>query len=78
MKIVQISAVVENSDTGSEDHGTWRRIPNESATVYGLGDNGKLYIWGVKKSTYVKTKPTADNDYSDGHYKREYGWLLAN
>lgn len=77
MKIVQISAVVENSDTGSEDHGTWQRIPNTEATVYGLGDDGKLYYWGVSKSTYVKTEPNEDNEWSKGHYEKEYWWLPA-
>lgn len=77
MNIVQISAVVENSDTGSEDRGTWQRVPNETATVYGLGDDGKLYYWGITKSTYVKTEPSDDNDWSSGHYDREYGWREA-
>ena len=78
VKINQITAVVEYSDTGNEDRGTWQRIPNETATIYGLGDDGKLYVWGIKKSTYVKTEPTHENDYSSGHYDRQYGWLLAD
>ena len=78
MKIIQIAPVMENSDTGNEDRGTWQRIPNEDATIYGLGDDGKLYVWGCKKSTYVKTEPTEENEYSDGHYDREYGWLLKD
>lgn len=77
MNIVQISAVVEYSDTGNEDHGTWQRVPNTDATVYGLGDDGKLYYWGVTKSTYVKTEPNEDNEYSDGHYDKQYGWKEA-
>lgn len=78
MQIIQISAVIENSDTGSEDHGTRKRLPNECATVYGLGDDNQLYYWGVTKSTYVKTKPTEENEYSSGHYEKEYGWKPAN
>lgn len=74
MTITQISAVIEYTDTGNEDRGTWQRIPNNEATVYGLGDDQKLYFWGVTESTYVKTEPTHDNDYSKGHYVKEYGW----
>ena len=69
MKIVQITAATE-----------YRRIPNgeleayEDATVYGLGDDNKLYYWGVTKSTRVEHKePDEEGDMY--HYEREYGWI---
>jgi hypothetical protein len=78
MKIIQIAPVVEYRWSGNEDRNSHRIDPNEDATVYGLGDNGKVYVWGVKKSTYIKTEPNEDNDWSKGHYDKEYGWLESN
>lgn len=67
MKITQITAAVE-----------YRRVPNgelepyEDATVYGLGDDQKLYYWGVTKSTRVDHEPDEDGDTY--HYEKEFGW----
>lgn len=77
MKIVQIAPVVEYRWSGSEDHGTHRIDPNEEATVYGLGDDGKLYVWAVLKSTRVEHKTEEEleaHDYDKYHYEKEYGW----
>lgn len=72
MKITQITAVVENSDTGNEDRGTWQRTPNEDATIYGLGDDNRMYFWGITKSTKIEHKPDENGDIY--HYEKEYGW----
>ena len=83
VKIIQIAPVVENSETGSEDRGTWQILPNAEATVYGLGDDGQLYIWAVVKSTRVEhTDPDPDADgphEAPGgyYYEKEYGWRAA-
>lgn len=39
MKVTQITAVVENSYMGETS------TPNDSATIYGLGDDNKMYVW---------------------------------
>lgn len=76
MKILQIAPVVEYQDTGNEDHGTWQRIPATEATVYGLGDDNKLYFWGVTSSKRVEHEPDEDGETS--HYEKTYGWKPAN
>lgn len=78
MKIVQIAPVVEYSWSGNEDVGTHQIDPREDATVYGLGDDNQLYVWGVTKSTRVEhktQKELEEHDYEKYHYEREYGWI---
>lgn len=41
MKIIQIAPVVENYSFPNMD----QVYPNENATIYGLGEDGKPYIW---------------------------------
>ena len=69
MKITQITAVTEYQ---TRDDGSYQ--PYEDATVYGLGDDQKLYYWGVTKSTKVDHKEP-DNDGDLYHYEKEYGWI---
>lgn len=73
MKILQITSVVENEDTGNEDRGTWQRIPQAEATIYGLGDDQKMYYWGVTKSVRVESDEP-DEDGNTHYYRKTYGW----
>lgn len=73
MKIVQISAVVENHSFPNMDE----VYPNEDATVYGLGDDNKLYIWGLTKNQRIEL-PEPDEDGNRHRYEREYGWVGAH
>jgi hypothetical protein len=63
MKIIQIAPVVESRDRG-----------NVNTTVYGLGDDGKVYYWGIIKSVKV-TNNEPDEEGLGYHYEHEYGWL---
>lgn len=69
MKVIQISAVTEHKYDASGN----RAVPYEDATVYGLGDDNKLYYWGVTKNTLVNHKP--DEDGNTEHYEKEHGWV---
>jgi len=76
MKVIQIAPVVEYSDTGNEDNGTWQRYPNSDATLYGLGDDGKPYIWCRTKTTQ-RELAEPDEEGNTYHYEHEYGWVAA-
>lgn len=73
VKIVQISAVVENYESGNEDHGTHRVTPQNTATIYGLGSDSKMYVWARTKHKKVKLKEP-DEDGEEYHYETKYGW----
>lgn len=78
VKIVQIAPVVEYYDTGDEDRGTWKRIPNEEATIYGLGRNGRMYYWACLKSVKKENPDYNPEDYESEPYiyEKTYGWKL--
>lgn len=68
MKIVQISAVLEQYNT--TNGGT---LPYEDATVYGLGNDNKLYYWGFIKRSKTEREP--DEEGNTITYNKEYGWI---
>lgn len=67
MNIVKISAVLEGSYAGET---FWR---DDVASIYGLGDDNKMYYWGRTKTTRVEHEPDEDGDTS--HDEHEYGWV---
>lgn len=69
MRIIQIAPVVENHSYGHTDE----LFPNEEATVYGLGDDNKLYVWSLIKNQRVEL-PEPDEDGLTFKYDKEYGW----
>lgn len=72
MKIIQIAPVIEYHSFPHTDN----VYPNEEATVYGLGDDGKLYYWALIKNKRVElTEPDEDGEMH--HYEKEYGWRAA-
>lgn len=73
VRIVQISTVVEPHYLGDAETMYW----NEDATIYGLGDDGNMYFWGVTKTNRVEhttEEELIENDYEKYHYEKEYGW----
>ena len=72
-KIVQIAPVVENHSFPNMDE----VYPDEEATVYGLGDDGLLYVWSLTKNQRIElSEPDEDGDTH--RYEKEYGWRLSN
>jgi hypothetical protein len=70
MKIVQISSVTEHYMKGSEF------VPYEDATVYGLGDDGKVYYYGevektAKKGGFFSFLNAHDEDITT---EKQFGW----
>jgi len=67
LNIVQTTPVIEGTVMYDE-----RYLPDEHATIYGLGDDGKPYLWGRTKSTRINHEPDEEGDTF--HYEHEYGW----
>jgi hypothetical protein len=70
MVITQITAVVENYSVGWED----KPVPNTEATIYGIGEDQKMYFWARTKT--VKTEHEPDEEGETSHYEHEWGWKL--
>lgn len=70
MNIIQIAPVVESHSFFN----TNEVRPNEHATIYGLGDDGKPYVWSLIKNERVDLdKPDEDGETSC--FEQEYGWI---
>lgn len=72
MKIVQISTVTEHYMKDGEF------VPYEDATIYGLGDDQRMYYWGkVEKKKGLKDKIGAmldsEEEATDAPEK-DWGW----
>lgn len=57
MKIIQIAPVLEYSVWGESGEYS---SPRDSATVYGLGDDGKVYAWNVNIDGWVPNHNLSD------------------
>jgi hypothetical protein len=64
--ITRITAVQEGSCTGEG------YMPSEDATIYGMGNDQKMYYWGRTKSTRIEHEP--DEEGNQYHYEHEWGW----
>jgi hypothetical protein len=68
MKIVQISAVIENETLSNN-----KVQPYMDATVYGLGDDQKLYYW----TEVEKKKGFSLMKTEEAEPETEMGWKLS-
>lgn len=66
MKIIQISTVVEPTYVVEELF--WR----DEATIYGLGEDNKMYYWGRTGSNKISHDPDEEGDTESWVYS--YGW----
>lgn len=69
MKIIQIAPVVEYTSSQYKE----QSFAKEEATLYGLGDDGKPYVWALIKNSRIKLDEP-DEDGNDYHYERAYSW----
>ena len=67
MKIIQITAAVENWHPNGEF-----KTPNEDATVFGLGDDGKVYTC-VRKLIVLPETPCLEEGDHVGHEDCNFG-----